>query len=338
MATYRFLLESFEILNTRSLLKDTNTVGFSIAVGQGEPQVQTMFMGDVDNGLHNVNLVFENIQLSDTDIVTLSYHITNKGGDPAEAANYVKNSLHELVNLATSKIGTVATAAIGSAIGGAIGSAVPLVGTAIGALAGWLTGSAWDIIFANCDGPVGAAIHIFTGAELQAMLTNGPSVLREHHPGVDSSAGCGANSNYFTTLSMTWTDKPITDPNDELITSVQATISTGDIDSAGTDANVTLSIDGVQYDLHDSSINNFERGVTTSYLLPANLSLRQLKHAQINLSHDNSGDKPGWYVSNFSLLFQLQHGSELNLYRTWPNVGWLSVDDGGTFVELQHRG
>ena len=63
--------------------------------------------------------------------------------------------------------------------------------------------SAEPILFANCDGPVAAGVHVFTGAEL-ASPTLGGKVLTEtdHNPGTDSPTGCGRNSNYYVTWSI----------------------------------------------------------------------------------------------------------------------------------------
>jgi hypothetical protein len=68
-------------------------------------------------------------------------------------------------------LATSTAAALGTAIGAAIGTEipVPLLGSALGALAGWLLGSAWA--FRDCDGPVAAAVHVFTGASLRRAMT-----------------------------------------------------------------------------------------------------------------------------------------------------------------------
>ena len=206
MDNFRFSLDSFEILTTRSLLKDTDTVSFCIGiVGRGEPQVQSMFMGDVDNGFHKVNLVFDNIQLADNDIVIITYHITNKGGNRSDVAAYAEDTAKTLLEKG---IDSVISKGIQFIIN-IDGNDVPIIGSAINKIGSWLTGSIFGFIHANCDGPVAAGIHVFTGLQLKAILTNKTFATREYNPGVDSAAGCGNNSRYFVTWSMTWTNKPI---------------------------------------------------------------------------------------------------------------------------------
>jgi hypothetical protein len=64
-------------------------------------------------------------------------------------------------------------------------------------------GEVGTILFANCDGPVAAGVHVFTGAELTSMTTGGKAVTQtDHNPGTDSPHGCGGNSNYFVTWSI----------------------------------------------------------------------------------------------------------------------------------------
>jgi hypothetical protein len=69
------------------------------------------------------------------------------------------------------------------------------------------------------------------------------------------------------------------------------------------------------------------------------MTLGQLRKSYIELSHDNRGDKPGWYVANVVLQVQFPNTSFMALYKRWGNIGWLAKDERPYFtttVELQY--
>lgn len=203
--TFTFGVDSFEIANTRSLRKDTDFVSISLAVDNGAPMTKTKAMGDVDNGMHPVGLTFEGIALSPNSKVVFSYAIVNNGhSDNSKVESSLKSALSALTSKAASAIASDAGSAAGAALGASIGTAVvPMIGSALGALAGWLTSEIVGVIFANCDGPVAAGVRAFSGADLLAAAAHGSGrVERDHHPGVDSATGCGANSSYYVTWSV----------------------------------------------------------------------------------------------------------------------------------------
>jgi hypothetical protein len=199
---YTFGLDWFRINNTRSgnifsNATDTDYAGFSLTVAGKSAQTQVKSMGNLSNGTYSVDLQFPAIEVPDDSKVIVAYHIANnsQGGAPA----YVQQTLEKLTTAAAQALTNEAAGDIGTAIGAAIGTAipVPLIGTALGALAGWLVEDIWNIAFPNCDGPVAAGVHIYSGAQLRAMtLQQGAYGSLEHNPGVNSPSGCGSNSNY----------------------------------------------------------------------------------------------------------------------------------------------
>jgi hypothetical protein len=101
---------------------------------------------------------------------------------------------------AAESIGAGAGALAGAEIGTAI---VPIIGSALGALAGWLVSEFTTLFFANCDGPVAAEQVVFTGAQLSAKTANGVDFTHAtFHPGTDSPGGCGSNSEYWVGWSI----------------------------------------------------------------------------------------------------------------------------------------
>jgi hypothetical protein len=202
---YSFALDSFRITDTRSLHEDTDYVSITLAVGAAAPITKVKYMGDVNNGTFKPGLTFDNVAVDPTVPVVFSYTIVNNGhGSKANVEKALEQAGTQLAQKAAQAASKAIGQEIGSLLGASIGTAaVPVVGTALGALAGWLVGEIGSVLFANCDGPVAAGVHVFTGAELAAQTAGGKVVTQtDHNPGTDSPHGCGRNSNYFVTWSL----------------------------------------------------------------------------------------------------------------------------------------
>ncbi|MGA2488500.1 MAG: hypothetical protein ABSF49_21380, partial [Roseiarcus sp.] len=139
----------------------------SLTVNNRPTKTLVKSMGDLSNGVYGVDLIFSDEEVWDDDKVVIAYHIVNNSSGEASATAYLQQTLGKLADVAVQALANDASE-VGAAIGTAIGTAipVPLVGSALGALAGWLVGDFWGVAFPNCDGPVAAGIHIYTGAEL----------------------------------------------------------------------------------------------------------------------------------------------------------------------------
>jgi len=86
--------------------------------------------------------------------------------------------------------------AIGAVLGASIGmAAVPIIGTALGALAGWIASSTGNLTFANCDGTLAAAMHAFIGSQRRTSISRRQH-LGDDHLGTDPPRGCGSHCNY----------------------------------------------------------------------------------------------------------------------------------------------
>jgi hypothetical protein len=89
-------------------------------------------------------------------------------------------------------------------IGTAIGTAfVPGPGTLPGAPAGSLVGAVTGPLTADCDAPVAAEPVVETGNALRLATQHGPLTHTTYHPCTDSAAGCGSNSIYTATWTIT---------------------------------------------------------------------------------------------------------------------------------------
>jgi hypothetical protein len=203
-SSFTLALDSFEITNTRSRHEDTDFVSVAVTVGTRAPLTQTRSLGDLNNGTFPLNMAFPNLQVRPHENVTLNYVMVNAGHqDPSAVEQGIKQLSETLAQKAATAAATAAGGAVGAALGASIGTAVvPLLGTALGALAGWIINDVWGFLFADCDGPVAAAVHVLKGSEILAAQQRGGMVVRDEHPGVDSPAGCGSNSHYFVTWSV----------------------------------------------------------------------------------------------------------------------------------------
>jgi hypothetical protein len=201
-----FSLDNFRITDTRSRHEDTDFVTVSITVGNKPAVTKTQSVGDVNNGTHAVGLgVSAEIPTDVAVPVVFSYVILNNGhGDHAAVQRGVEAALSALGSQAAKAATTAAGGAIGAALGASLGTAaVPLVGTAIGALAGWVVGAVGGVLFANCDGVVATGIHVFSSTQLIQNTAAGHKITETvEHPGTDSATGCGGNSRYFTTTTI----------------------------------------------------------------------------------------------------------------------------------------
>lgn len=188
MAVFSFTLDSFQITDTRSRHEDTDYVTFTLLVkganGSGTPQMLTKYMGDVNNGVHSVNLSFSNVQVNPTDTVVLNYLIVNSGH---KGSSQVTSTIESTASKLATQGGTLLGNAIAPGIGGSI----------VGAAAGWLAGELIGILTANCDGPVAAEQDTFTYNDLIANTAHGQFKHSTKHPGTNSPTGCGSNSVYI---------------------------------------------------------------------------------------------------------------------------------------------
>lgn len=175
---YEFTLESFQILNTRSLHNDTDHVSFALKVGNKVYPAKVKHMGDVNNGTHKVNLSFKDVEIpkEDTKIV-LTYLIMNNGHSQDKVSAWLKKGAEALLSKGA------------EAVGGPWGVVVGIVGDL-----------GLNILFANCDGWVAGDCIQLTGREVEGWGQS--HRVTRNYPGMDSPTGCGSNSDYRVTWSV----------------------------------------------------------------------------------------------------------------------------------------
>lgn len=207
-ASYTFTIYSINIRNTRSRGNDSLKGQVSGAVGAEPPQSNAMDLGDHGTGNVNVDLHVGPLLVSDPNIgVVFNYILANTGQDTATFNAGVIKTGQALAAAGAA----AATAAIGAAIGATLGSGVmPVIGTILGAAAGWVVSQLGGLFFANCDGPVAVEQPAFKGLDLWNVTNHTDLFGQPHpfysqttsHPGLDSPAGCGSNSVYDVTWQI----------------------------------------------------------------------------------------------------------------------------------------
>ena len=216
MNIYTFSLEKFHIDNTRSRHDDTDKVVFSLGIGSQSFEIKTLSAGDVNNGDHNVGLNFTVLITSSATAAAFSYSIYN-GDDsalPKSLADLTRSTaqaaLDDLLNSGPEAAGP-GDFTDPSLPAPEHGEIVPWQYHSAGSAdAGWYTLLAYlgigDFVFPNCDGlaafdTVGQKKSAWDGA----ISASPDSTLRRssRFPGTDSPAGCGSNSDYTVTWSVT---------------------------------------------------------------------------------------------------------------------------------------
>lgn len=195
-----FTMDSLAISDTRSLHNDTDFVHLSATVG-GNPSVfVTKPLGDLNNGTHSVGLSVE-VDIPDDDtIVVFNYLVMNNGHGGNDAKAKAAQSALSTIAEEIIRHGAISATAI------TVGSfAVPFFVSALAAVAGILAATeAALLLFADCDGVVAAGAIPFTCADLIRKTNAGQKIpeVTDHH-GNNSPHGCGSNSRYSTTCSIT---------------------------------------------------------------------------------------------------------------------------------------
>lgn len=159
-----------------------------------EPYLQGI--GDVGSGHHPLNLKFGPITVAPQDPVSFAYVVVNSGygGSGEGNAQAVINTLADI-------------------IGAIINKYYPGLGSVIDFAAKGLA----SILLANCDGvvaadkvayqggwppPGGHVIVPLTGADLWNWTYLGTHRETREYPGTDSAVGCGQNSLYYVSWSI----------------------------------------------------------------------------------------------------------------------------------------
>ncbi|GAA5086070.1 hypothetical protein [Nocardia iowensis] len=212
MGIYTFTLEQFHIDNTRSRDDDTDTVQFGLAAGKRSFGSQSHHAGDVDNGDHHVGLTFSSVVLADAATpAIISYQIYNgdtgsiEGGLAAISDRLSEKVLDFFIEAAQPGHEVVEVNYLG------VGQTTPEnFNSADFTDASWLDFARLiriaTFLFPNCDGFVAVGTVGMNKLGWDRAIDNaGGTTFRKtiRYPGSDSNPGCGSNSDYTVTWSVT---------------------------------------------------------------------------------------------------------------------------------------
>jgi hypothetical protein len=80
------------------------------------------------------------------------------------------------------------------------------LGAILGTIAGWFSSDIVSFVWPDCAGPVAVGLHVWSGAQVQVLPLFGTGLaIVEDHPGTNALSGCGSNSDYQVSWSVTGT-------------------------------------------------------------------------------------------------------------------------------------
>jgi hypothetical protein len=225
MNLYTFKLESFHINNTRSRQDDTDTVSFGFQVGGNQFPVKSFFAGNLNNGDYPINLAFGPVLISGDTIpavFTYSIYNGNAGALPSSLVALNQTFLNQVVSQIVKLEGE--DTGYPNFSSGEAGADIPSgddpfekpltpQDSPFDETSDWsglfleaIVSSIGGFLFPDCDGFVaGDGIGLSKKQWDEAINSAGGTTLgvTMHYPGSDSPAGCGSNSDYTVTWSVT---------------------------------------------------------------------------------------------------------------------------------------
>ncbi|HLK62386.1 MAG TPA: hypothetical protein VKU19_03045 [Bryobacteraceae bacterium] len=213
---YRFSIDLLRVDTPRSLVQDTDSGQCSLAIGNWPTTIpptnwpllaKTQSQGDLggpsikEGSTNLMNFGPVTVELCESAI--FNYTFTNTHDDQASVDSTLSQ---QGAKLADSGVSTVAKA-IGSGLEitsvDVAGVAAPLFGSLLSILSGWLAGQLNSILDGICNGVVAVEQIVIMGADLQMKTIGGqPYTMTTIHAGTDSHVGCGGNSKYEVTWSI----------------------------------------------------------------------------------------------------------------------------------------
>jgi len=213
--TVQFSIPDFTIKNMRSGSfgikneSDTVYVGLSAKI-KGQPVVKCIVAaGDHHGGEVGVTGCGSGIlTIHPGDLVYFHYALINWGKGASSATAFLDNAAGALLNavekadeaaiqsLTQLPLSQLSPQEAGALIGAQIGCTIPGVGVILGAIAGWFADAILGFAFPDCDGPVAAGLYILDAETIREITAGGPYIRIDENPGVDSTSGCGSNSDY----------------------------------------------------------------------------------------------------------------------------------------------
>jgi hypothetical protein len=221
-SSYTFSVDRVNIRDTRALHEDTDHATATLGVGRWPVQQATYNLGDVNSGSYGLfNLRFDHVVVELCEPVAFRYSIVNSGNqDIAKAVagimvkigddlvtDFIKSKVDPpstVTALLAPSISDGLTADVLTDVGGGIFGGI--IGGAVGETLTVAVQQLLGVVFANCDGVVASNLIPYQkGRDLQAAIQSAPHhaiVADTPFAGSESPVGCGANSYYTVSWSI----------------------------------------------------------------------------------------------------------------------------------------
>lgn len=186
---YTINLELFHIDHTRARHEDTDYVTLAAQVSNQPPQTQTLFVGDVNDGDHAVNMHVGPFSVGPNDTLTFNYIIMNKGHDNNDTAT-IKSWLEK------------------GAIAG-LSDLYPPGAPFFQFIGKYIADFLSSIINPDCDGQVAVDKISLTGSQLEQLTSATGSYGETRHYSYDSQPECWGSPEYKVTWHIPGVQAPL---------------------------------------------------------------------------------------------------------------------------------
>jgi hypothetical protein len=215
MDIFSLTLDSFSISNTRSRHTDTDTVIFGMRLGARQFPLSTYHAGDLNNGNYATPLKAGPILVTDGSLpLALTYQIYN--GDVGALSSQLNQLATTLLTgraqIALTPTGLGLTPPNLSSAANSVATGLQLSSLLVNT-SGWYAAvlkqiavTAINFAFPDCDGFVVADAVGLTISNWDDAITNAGGArfsATMPYAGTDSPSGCGSNSQYNVTWSIT---------------------------------------------------------------------------------------------------------------------------------------
>jgi hypothetical protein len=215
---YSISVDFVRAVKTRAFANDTDAAMLSVAAGNEAARIKTQWIGEIGGGVggpdslqtNHLKIVPVTVELAEP--MSFSYIVVNNRHAPQDKILAALENGGNSLSLAGSSsmqedIAKGVVKFVSVQIIGAIGDSVPVVGSILVALRGWLADKFIEVVFESCDGLVAVELRAMMGRDLFMMTDNGKKTVKitTPHTGTDSPLACGDESEY----EVTWTIKPL---------------------------------------------------------------------------------------------------------------------------------
>jgi hypothetical protein len=207
---YSFSIDNVRADTARSVEEDTDVGTVTLTAGNW-PSVSTteIFQVDIlDGGNYQPQELACNLEVDLCEHVIFGYQISNKANarqiDIVDEKFSLENVSSVIAGDALKSVSKQLDSGVHYITAVEIASlGVPVMGSVLAILAGWLVSELGDILKSgHCDGVVAVELAVISGRDLFANTLNERHKVTTVHPGIESPWGCGPTSEYTVEWSI----------------------------------------------------------------------------------------------------------------------------------------